>query len=70
MDKPHYWCFCNHCDAAIVVCGRCGNNCCNGGYGEEIDQESGELTPCRLCPSAYKMNREKPPIDIVRSPKQ
>lgn len=44
----HRWEYCDLCEARVVVCGKCGNNCCNGGYGE--------LTPgikCDACPSAY-----------------
>lgn len=45
----HYWEYCNHCHASMVVCGKCGNNCCNGGYGE-IDG-----VQCDACPEAYAM---------------
>lgn len=31
-----------------VICGKCGNNCCNGGYGELVDGSQ-----CDACPSAY-----------------
>lgn len=32
----------------MVICPRCGNNCCNGGYGEDKDG-----TKCFVCPIAY-----------------
>jgi hypothetical protein len=46
MNKEHRWRFCPVCHCAMVVCGYCGNNCCNGG--------SGESCPDR-CASAYDM---------------
>jgi hypothetical protein len=52
----HYWTYCNHCETDVVICGVCGNNCCNGGYGQ-VDGKT-----CEACPSAYQMqmDREKP----------
>lgn len=35
------------CERDNVICGKCGNNTCNGGYGE-INGEK-----CDQCPSAY-----------------
>jgi hypothetical protein len=56
--KEHYWHYCNHCEHDVVICGECGNNTCNGGYGE-VDGEE-----CGSCPSAYDlylgtMNKKK-----------
>ncbi len=34
----------------MVICGKCGNNCCNGGYGTLPDGSK-----CDACPSAYDM---------------
>lgn len=34
----------------MVVCGKCGNNCCNGGFGKLPDGSK-----CDACPSAYAM---------------
>lgn len=31
----------------MVICATCGNNCCNGGYGE------GDGQKCPDCPEAY-----------------
>lgn len=45
----HYWTYCTMCEHNVVICGKCGNNCCNGGYGE-IDGVT-----CTACPSAYKL---------------
>ena len=47
-DIKHRWTDCPMC-GRMVVCGKCGNNCCNGGYGE-VDGRS-----CDACPSAYGM---------------
>jgi len=52
----HTWDYCGVCCDAFVRCGKCGNNCCNGGYGE-IDGK-----PCDACSFAYEMQcSEKPP---------
>ncbi len=65
MSKPsthgHYWSYCAHCETETVICGRCGNNCCNGGYGEEIGPEPGTTMQCRACSSAYEMQAEQAP---------
>jgi len=50
----HKWTDCDMC-GRMVVCGKCGNNCCNGGYGEIFDPESGVMIPCDACPSAYEL---------------
>ena len=34
----------------MVVCGKCGNNCCNGSYGKLSGSKM-----CDACPSAYEM---------------
>jgi hypothetical protein len=44
--------FCELCDTDMVICPTCGNNCCNGGYGEVNDM------PCQDCPMAYKLWHE------------
>ena len=54
--RKHKWDFCGSCKAPFVRC-KCGNNCCNGTYGE-IDGK-----PCPDCPDAYKKQaNETPPI--------
>lgn len=39
--------WCDHCENFFVKCARCGNNCCNGGSGEE--------GKCPICPVAYEL---------------
>jgi hypothetical protein len=39
--------FCGQCNRWTVLCGHCGNNSCNGGYG--MDGE------CPHCPEAYEV---------------
>lgn len=29
----HRWEYCSLCERNMVICGHCGNNCCNGGSG-------------------------------------
>lgn len=59
MEKHHYWEYCMHCDCMMVICGTCGNNTCNAGYGTLEDGSA-----CPDCPSAYDMchNTETPPL--------
>ena len=33
-ETNHRWEYCSHCEGPMVICGHCGNNCCNGGSGE------------------------------------
>jgi hypothetical protein len=40
----HSWSFCSMCHCAMVLCGHCGNNCCNGGSGDNCPDN---------CASAY-----------------
>jgi hypothetical protein len=46
--KLNYVQYCEHCQCPVVICGKCGNNTCNGGYGI-VDG-----LPCDQCPSAYE----------------
>jgi hypothetical protein len=46
----HEWGYCDLCRAEIVLCGKCGNNCCNGSYGTLPDG-----TQCDECPEAYRI---------------
>lgn len=48
MSAQHHWDNCDLC-GRMVVCGKCGNNCCNGGYGT-VDGAQ-----CDACPSAYAL---------------
>ena len=45
----HYWDECSAC-GPMVVCGKCGNNCCTGGYGMLANGRE-----CNACLSAYDM---------------
>jgi hypothetical protein len=40
-------CWCELCGGFFVRCPRCGNNSCNGGYGED--------GKCPVCPLAYEV---------------
>lgn len=65
MKKLEYkfeWEYCSTCRGYMIRCPKCGNNCCNGGYGRMIDgkpikwnepnQENAEH--CDVCPLAYQ----------------
>ena len=43
----NYKSYCNHCERMVTICGKCGNNTCNGSYGEIDGKE------CDQCPNAY-----------------
>lgn len=47
--RGHKWDWCAVCDCACVICGTCGNNCCNGTNG------------CEDCDSAYELQLNAPP---------
>ncbi len=44
--------YCELCQRDVILCGMCGNNTCNGGYGEI----NGHV--CEYCPSAYDDDRD------------
>lgn len=48
-SRPHTWGFCSHCNGWMVYCGFCGNNCCNGGSGENCPDK---------CEEAYAIQKE------------
>ncbi len=50
--SDHYWSYCNLCETNMVICGTCGNNCCNGGYGQINGKQ------CPDCPFAYQLQSE------------
>jgi hypothetical protein len=50
-EKNHKWALCGHC-GIMVLCGTCGNNCCNGGHGE-VNGEG-----CPDCNGAYEFQSE------------
>jgi hypothetical protein len=53
LDGVHRWIICSQCGPTIV-CGFCGNNCCNAGYGDLPDG-----TVCTNCPDAYLIEDTK-----------
>jgi hypothetical protein len=55
LKRDHFWSECDLC-GPMVICGNCGNNCCNGGFGTLSDGSA-----CSECESAYdKQNAEYP----------
>jgi hypothetical protein len=61
-EHNHHWDYCDHCQTSMVICGKCGNNCCNGGYGE-VDG-----IQCDACPSAYDMQDAGDQSDVTPAP--
>lgn len=59
MTATHFVSYCEHCERRIVICGKCGNNTCNGGYGEVIGPEPGTMIPCDECPAAYEIDAQQ-----------
>lgn len=53
MNKPHYWSWCSLCEHDVVICGKCGNNTCSGGYGTVDGKE------CDACATAYQVYLNK-----------
>ena len=51
--EGYEWFWCNLCRAAAVLCPKCSNNCCNGGYGTLPNGQK-----CDKCPEAYKHQDE------------
>ena len=49
MSFQHTWYYCELCQGKVVICGNCGNNCCNGGYGQ-VDG-----VDCTYCSEAYEL---------------
>jgi hypothetical protein len=60
LAGKHIWDYCDHCKVAMVRCGGCGNNCCNGTYGVVNG------SPCTKCASAYAMQDEGLPSSTVK----
>jgi hypothetical protein len=52
MKKRHTLSYCELCKIDMVICGTCGNNCCNGGYGI-INNEK-----CTGCDNAYDIQAQ------------
>lgn len=47
--SEHTWEYCDLCEHDVVICGKCGNNTCNGGHGTVDGKE------CDECESAYQL---------------
>ncbi len=62
-ESPHAWVVCMMCGPTIM-CGTCGNNCCNGGRGR---WPHGSDIPCLDCVSAHRKNEyDDPPPALVK----
>jgi hypothetical protein len=48
IESKHSIGYCNQCECDVVFCAACGNNCCNGTYGEGPNGKW-----CPDCPNAY-----------------
>lgn len=60
MTPKHIWEYCQCCMTRMVVCGYCGNTCCNAGSGSRVD---GIYIPCLdTCSSAYEL-QSHPELD-------
>lgn len=62
MSYSHKIDWCEQCERNVVLCGKCGNNTCNGGHGKVLDQ-NGDLIECDACESAYALDQELGLID-------
>ena len=59
MEFKVQWC--QTCGGEMIICPKCGNNCCNGGYGK-MDKNGkalpwnayGDAFHCDVCPLAYQ----------------
>ena len=54
------WDYCELCDNMFVRCPKCGNNCCNGGFGKVTKNKElptnkwdSTTTDCNVCNLAY-----------------
>jgi hypothetical protein len=66
---PHKFSYCDHCERQVVLCGSCGNNTCNGGYGEVMSSVPGEMMKCPDCPSAYDLDQSQYEKKVANSSK-
>jgi hypothetical protein len=60
LMKKHghkFW-FCKTCKRPTIICGYCGNNCCNGGCGGyKLVEKSIKYIPCiDNCKEAYEIS--------------
>jgi hypothetical protein len=54
-ENKRFWC--TACQRYSFLCGKCGNNSCNGGSGKLLDG-----SPCDQCESAYQQDMAAPQI--------
>ena len=54
------WDYCPTCDAMYVLCPKCGNHCCNGGFGRTTKDgkptkkfQGKDIKDCDVCNLAY-----------------
>lgn len=67
--SEHRWKFCRMC-GPMVVCGKCGNNSCNGGVGRADGKGpwngDPEVAACQECSESWEWQRQtRPPIWIA-----
>ena len=43
--REHHWEYCDECEVWMVVCGTCGNNCCNGGMEKWMENHAQTANP-------------------------
>jgi hypothetical protein len=70
MEYTHHIKYCDICEEDTAVCGKCGNNCCNGGVGEIIGPNPGELIKCDACNSAYELHNQSNKVKITSTNKK
>lgn len=46
------WEWCNVCECMMVICPKCGNNCCNASWGPHTGKEDDGT--CEVCNLAYE----------------
>lgn len=54
----HTFDYCRRCDVTMIVCGYCGNNCCNGGSRDNCKDdcdEAYEIQSCVNVPLIYRI---------------
>ena len=53
--------YCDHCGHEVIICGKCGNNTCNGGHGTI------GYIQCDQCASAYEEYQKLKFVDFASS---
>lgn len=67
MEYKHKWDYCDHCQRPTVICGKCGNNSCNGGSGLEPGHfwSDGNPIKCTACPEANEFEKSTSPPEFT-----